>query len=411
MLYQEIYEIFYKIYKNVDLAKLLCILSETYNEKVLLKQQLKRYFNSRWYDRYKYNYHQKQGNKNIAFFSDFYYRIDHYTIFINFINNFSEFDYVIPIKLPKERINVLRGLKMMKWDICNLWLMRNINMQFKERIYWIRVLGLIRFYCVNMERYLTNKPYSYGLVYNDSNPYENILVQLMKQKGMHTATLQHGIFDKYGYWKGIEFRTSVADDWLAWNIYTKELAMECGIPEKKIKVLGIPRYITPITIEKKNKLGIFSVVLGGKELFNQNEDLINFANILAKEQGLKYFVRYHPTYKGDEYNKVINKQYYVQRNNLEESISQMCQQSDFTLVGSGTSMIIDLIYLNQPFFQYYKKWDGDTNKKRENYFRNYEELKEQAQKGAMVQSEEMFRYYCITKDVKNSYAIYFSSFQ
>lgn len=409
MNYREIYKILYKSCKDIDLSKLLCILTETYNEKISLQQQLEKYFNSRWYDRYKYNYNQKQGNKYIAFYSDFYYRIDHCTIFLNFIKEFPDFDYVIPIKLSKERKNILRGLKMIKVDIYILWLMRNIHMQFKERIYWVRVLGLIRFYYRNMERYLKVKPYSYGLVYNDSNPYENILIQIMKQKGMHTGTLQHGIFDKHGYWKGLEFRTSVADDWLAWNTYTKELAIECDIAEEKIKVLGIPRYIIPITIEKENKLGIFSVVLSEKALFDENKKLLNFANILAKEQELKYFVRYHPTCKCDEYNIFINKKYCIPRNCQGESIYRMCQQSDFSLIGSGTSMIIDLIYLNYPFFQYYEGWNGEKYRQRENYFRNYEELKEQMQKGTILQSEEVFHYYCTTKDVKGAYTRYFAS--
>ncbi len=320
-------------------------------------------------------------------------------------------DYVIPIKLSKERKNIMRGFKMLKWDICNLWKLKNINMQFKKKIYWVRVLGLTHLYCIKMKKILNTKSYSYGLVYNDSNPYENVLVQLMKQKGIYTATLQHGIFDKHGYWKGLEFRASVADDWLAWNPYTKELAMECGIPEEKIKVLGIPRYIIPITVDRKAEKRIFSIILGEKSLLDENRKLIEFANILAREQGLKYFVRYHPTCKDGEYNTFIDKQFYVSRNNQGETVSEMCEKSDFSLVGSGTSMIIDLIYLKQPFLQYYEQWDGKEYRGRRNYFRNYEELKEQTPKGVIMPQKEVFDYYCTTVDVKGAYAQYFNSLE
>ena len=89
----------------------------------------------------------------------------------------------------------------------------------------------------------------------------------------------------------------------------------------------------------------------------------------------------------------------------------MCEHSDFSLVGSGTSMIIDLIYLKQPFFQYYEEWDGIRYKGRENYFRNFDELKEQIKKEAIAENNEMFEYYCTTRKVKESYKDYFDSVQ
>ena len=71
-------------------------------------------------------------------------------------------------------------------------------------------------------------------------------------------------------------------------------------------------------------------------------------------------------------------------------------------------MIIDLIYLKQPFFQYYMQWNGKTYRKRNNYFKNYKELKQQMQNEDDLQNEEMFYYYCTTREVKESYDKYFS---
>ena len=391
------------IFKGLNIEKLLIVLEETYDNK-----QIKKYFNSRWYDRYEYRCNGVRGNKKIAFYSDFYYRRDHLLIFKNFMKQFPEFNYVFPIRHSKERLNLKRGFKLLKWDLCNLLAIRNMKMQLRKRIFFIRVIGLIQLYCSKMENYLGETTYLYGLVYNDSNPYENILVQYMKKRGIYTATLQHGIFDKHGFWKGLEFRTSVADDFLAWNVYTKELAMECSVPEERIKVLGIPRYIIPCIINRENKTGVFSVVLGAKQLFDENRKLIEFANDLAKELGKRYFIRYHPACKGNEYNMYVDKQFYIQKNCADESIYSMCVESDFSLVGSGTSMIIDLIYLKQPFFQYYMQWNGKTYRKRNNYFKNYKELKQQMQNEDDLQNEEMFYYYCTTREVKESYDKYFS---
>lgn len=403
-----IYDSLFYGYQNIDTRKFLLIFDETYVEKTSLKKQLKKYINSRWFDKYDYRHMQREGNNLIAFYSDFYFRKDHFTIFNHFIEQFPYFDYVIPERFSEQRFNFWRGITMLKWDVYNLWQLKNVNIKFKKKLHLIRILGLVLLYCKKMKVYLLGKTYSYGLVYSDTNPYENILVQFMKQNGLHTGTLQHGIFDKRGYWKGLEFRASVADDWLAWNPYTKKLAMECGILEDNIKVLGIPRYIRPVKIQKNEKKGIFSVILGGKVLDDENKKLIGIANMLAKDQSLKYFLRYHPICKGNEYETCVNRQFCIEGDSKEE-VPAMCEKSDFSLVGSGTSMIIDLIYLGQQFFQYYEEWNGKECNKRNNYFRNYDELAKRLQGKEFCQDEETFVYYCTTLDVKQSYDRYFKS--
>lgn len=398
-------------FQNLDISKMLIVLNETYNDKLTFHEQISKYFNSRWFERYTYQCMEAAKNIKIAFYSDFYYRKDHLTIFNNFIKEFPDFDYVIPLRLQKEKISLGRGLRLIKWDIDNLWKIRSLKMPLKKRLFFIRVLGLIRLYYLQMEKYLNKKNYIYGLVYNDSNPYENILVLHMKQRGIYTATMQHGLFNKHGFWKGLEYRTSVADDFLAWNTYTKELAMECGVSEDKIKVLGIPRYIIPVVIEKKNVRGIFSVVLGEKALFDENRKLIKFANTLSEKQNLKYFIRFHPSCKENEYRTFIENKFCITNDRRGETVGEMCERSDFSLVGSGTSMVIDLIYLKHLFFQFYEQWEGKLYRKRKNYFRNYDELCEQVKKKEAEQNSEMFNYYCTTIDVKHTYEEYFSSFR
>lgn len=403
------YKIHYIGFHGISIGKMLRILEETHkkDDEVSFMQHLKAYKNSRWYDRYDYRYVRRKENCLIAFYSDFYFRQDHDQIFQNFIREFPMFDYVVPVRRIKDRFNFIRGLRMTGWDLCNLWLMRNVRISFRKKLSLIRVLGLTALYYKRMSAYLHTKAYSYGLVYSDSNPYENILVQYMKRKGIYTGTLQHGLFDKRAYWRGLEYRTSVADDFLAWSEYIKDLAMECGMSEQKIKVLGIPRYIRTIKVNKEEKNHIFGVILGNREYDEENKRLIGFANRLAGDQGLKYRLRYHPNCKGDEYDRKVKEQFLVQAAKQKEEISEMCNACDFMLIGSGTSVIIDLIYLQQPFMQYSMHQDKRKSNKRNNYFHNYEELERLIQERDALYNKEMFRYYCGTRDVKKSYAEYF----
>lgn len=410
MFAEEIYDLPFKGFENIDLKKMLMGPSETFymRKKRTREEAIREYINSRLYDRFDYEYVRKDNNQFVAVYSDMYFRQDHFKNFCGFIKEFAYFDYVIPVKLEKERLNIKRCLWMLRYDIGNFFLMKKIAMPFEERIYLIRLLGMIRLYVERMSVYIDNKGYKYGLVYSDSCPYENILVQMMKRKDMRTATLQHGYFSAHNIFKGVEFRASVSDDFLAWNEYTKDLALECGIPEEKMKVLGIPRYINEPVMQQETNDAVFSVILGGRALDEENKKLVNYANLLAEKEGMKYFLRYHPACTGTEYSNLVNEKYFVGVEERSESIKEMCGKSRFSLVGSGTSVVIDLIYLNQPFFEYKEDWDGKEYQKRSNYFGDIERLAEQVESKCSIDNS-LFKYYCTTKKVKDNYGKYFES--
>lgn len=410
MFTDEIYKLPLRGFEGIDLRKLLMVSVETYKfrKDLPLKKEIKRYVKSRLFDRYEYKYTENNGNKYIAFYSDWFYRQDHLKNFSDFIKEFTYFDYVIPIRLEKDKLNIGRFFKMLYYDIQYFYMLKDTDTTAHQKIDLVRILGLVRLYGQKMNRYIKMKDYQYGLVYSDSCPYENLLIQMMRKDSLDTGTLQHGLFNIRNIYQGIEFRASVADDFLAWNEYTRDLALECDVPYQKIKVLGIPRYIYPKNLSKEKTNGVFSVILGGKVLKEENERLIHFANEVAFEKGLKYFLRYHPSCLGNEYNEIVNDNYYIGNEANTESIKEMCQKSDFSLVGSGTSVVIDLIYLDHPFFEYMLDWDGGEYQKRKNYFRNLQDLLIHIKKDMNIE-DSVFKYYCTTREVYDSYDAYFKS--
>lgn len=390
-----------KGFEDVDIEKLVKVYLEFYNKSRSIKEIKKFYFNSRFFTRFDYEYVQSEGNHAIAFYSDLYFRQDHFDNFTKFITHFPQFDYVIPKKRKTDTFSISRAAKMLLKDI-EIWSqVKKLNIEKKLQWWLLYRLGLIFRYYRLMEGLTKNRPYSYALVYNDSCPYENMLIQKFNTRGVHTATLQHGKFDLNGNWKGIEFRMSVADDFLAWNEWTKDLAHEAGL--NNVLVLGIPRYISYSPVVK-NEENIFCVVLGDKASDSENKELIGMANQLAEHSGLKFYFRYHPLNHNPQYEQMASEKYWMS-DERKETIPEMCENSKFCLVGSGTSMVVDFIFYKQDFYEY----NDNKQPHRKNTFRTSEELFELYDSGRARIDEDMFQYYCTTHEVWQNYKKYFDS--
>lgn len=194
--------------------------------------------------------------------------------------------------------------------------------------------------------------YQLIVVYFDANSCSSALVQIAKQKGCDTATLMHGIFnapkehpqniDETGF----SFTASTANHFLAWNQFSKDEAMKSGIAEHKIHIVGIPKFIGREVPPQGVPTNCFGVILGWIDNDVENKNLINIANIVAKKLGLKYYLRYHPSFLGNEYANIVTADY---QGNLKGSIEEYISQTDFSIVGNS-SMIIELLYLGHSAF-------------------------------------------------------------
>jgi len=389
-----------KGFEGLDLDKILMRFIDFPKKNITLKELAKYMWNTRFFNRFDYKYIKNEKNNMLGIYSDLYYREDHYNIFINFIKEFNFFDYIIPVK-NKDRFNLKRGIHMVISDF-NIWKsLRKLDLDIYHKLWLLMRMGLVKRYSDIIFEIISEKEYEYVLVYNDSCPYENIIIQKMNQKGVYTATLQHGKFDLNGNWKGIEYKASVAKDFLAWNEWTRDLAKEAGLTN--VKVLGIPRYIKRRNINRnKIKTSLFCVILGDKASHDENLILVEMAEQLAEKLNKKFYIRFHPANINNDYTLGLNEKFY-QSFEGQEDIFEMCEKSDFCITGSGTSMGIDLIYLGHKFYEYNKI----SQKYRNNTFFSFEELLRLVKEETIINLEG-FTYYCTTYDVKNSYLNYFN---
>ncbi len=373
-----------------------------YNELPLshktFKKRIKRYWNSRFYTRFVYRHEKKEGSQIIAFYSDMYYRTDHLNTFGKFVKEFDYVDAITPERLPKDRFDLRRGLHMVFCDLFSWRIVKDhVRKKENKRDAWID-FGLAMRYASIMLKMTDDPDYKLAVAYSDGCPFENLLIQLFKRNGIHTATLQHGKFDVDGPYKGIEYISSVADDFLAWNEWTKDLASKAGM--SNVRVLGIPRYIEKQETGTK-KTNSFCVVLGSLQSHSENLLLLEYADKLAEYTNKRYYLRLHPSNKNPLYMEGRNEQLFD--GEVSETVLQLCENTDFCITGSGTSMVVDFIYLKHPFFEYNLQEQPFRN----NTFSSFDRLKDLAEEYEVPFSEETFRYYCHTYEVKNNYDAYF----
>lgn len=258
--------------------------------------------------------------------------------------------------------------------------------------------------------------YNLALVFYDANLYNNFFVQFFKNKGCKTATLQHGIMvaarpnvkDNLDF-KGIEFTGSISDYFLAWNEFTKREAIKGGILNDKIKVLGVAKCIgqQPYkrTNRKKNCLGI---LLDGIYSNSNNEKLIRVINKYSLQTGTQYILKYHPAYKGNEFESLMNEN--GSTLSINSSLKDLIECSDGIIVANSTALF-ELAYLNVRFYRF--KSEPDIDKFRDlmiPMFSTEEELKNILENDYEYSQNIRIELCGTCNDVKFSYASFLNEF-
>lgn len=200
--------------------------------------------------------------------------------------------------------------------------------------------------------------YRYKLLvtFYDSMPEEAFLSQMFQLNNIETATLQHGAFTA---WRensiincGVELRTFNSDYFLCWNKFTVDEGKKCGIPEEKMKVVGILGYIGTCVPDWTNPHnGVFGVVIGHESFEEENLKLIECANLIAKEKDLKYYLKLHPNYDDHHFDNVVRKENYIGNVRKGISILEYANMVEFSIVGSST-VYVELIYINHDVIRY-----------------------------------------------------------
>ncbi len=379
------------------------------------KQSIKYFIKALFFEEFKYKYKCNNENKILFFYSNYYYRQDHFDTFMKFAKRIEIGDVLYPIK-KKRKLKFILGIRNFVSVLPWIADMRNRNLSFQEKITILAVLHEINEFKKIMSTFKLSK-YNLLVVYYDVNPIENMLVQHFKSLDKKTATLQHGTFtaEKLDVndveYMGIELKNSTSDYFLAWNQMTKDEGMMSGIDGSRIKVLGIPKYINTIVkteLSNKNQK-TFGVVLGTKSSDKQNIELVKIANEISTRLGYKYMLKYHPTFNLNEYKFYTNTNYL---GSFEKymSIQEYSDSVDFTLVGNS-SVYIELIFLKHRTYRLSSKDIIDKFDVIEtNRFSDSEELYDIINNSNDNVTEELFNYLCTTEDVYESYMNFFRSF-
>lgn len=226
-----------------------------------------------------------------------------------------------------------------------------------EKLSFIRILMDFKDIENCMRKILYKKQYNLCIFFYDAETYQNFLSQYLQHKGIKTATLQHGIMlaprlevTNNIDFAGIEFKSFVSNYFLVWNKFTQNEAIKTGIPENKIKILGIAKCINKQPIQTSLSQKRIGIILDGKFEEENNEPMIKIVNQFAKENGYTYILRYHPNFTGNEYDKFID---FTIGENCSQNISleKFLSQISFCIVANST-VLFELEYYKIPFLRY-----------------------------------------------------------
>lgn len=256
--------------------------------------------------------------------------------------------------------------------------------------------------------------YKLVVVFFDTDTCSNILVQLAKENGCKTATLMHGIYvapqikPTTPFEDGVNFRGFVSDYLLAWNEYDCDQAIKSGINKNKIVVVGSQKFIDIEAPKEHNTTNIFGVILGWDQ-DKANRRLIEIANDVAGRLGKTYYLKYHPIYKGDEYNSCVTKAC-MGNINEETSLQEYISKTDFSLVGNS-AMFSELLYLNHPTYHLHLNDEFDGYSDCEEFcFATVGELVELIEKKIDMQIDVSQEYITGPHDVRKRYENFFNMF-
>lgn len=316
-----------------------------------------------------------------------------------------------PLKDSFFNLSLIKDIKLV-----NKWYaqLKGTQLSIREKIETITYL----YKCHELEKNLdqiNNKELSLVVVNYDSFFLDNFSVQYFQKKGIKTATLQHGVMvtKRKGLennidFCGTEFKNSIADYFLVWNIFTKKQAIMSGIKEKKIVVTGPIKCINiNKIIEEKTERRVIGILLDGRFTEENNPNMIRIANQFCSQNNYKFILRYHPAYQGNEYNSIIDHSFYL--GNSSNDLYEFAKEVDYILISNSTAYI-ELLYMNSKVIHF--KCNPTTDKYRDlniPSFSNASELYEFI-KNKKYYNDIIKENLLSVIDVKSSYTKFFLKF-
>ncbi len=261
---------------------------------------------------------------------------------------------------------------------------QNFSISFAQRLWMVKYLMIIGEYIHQIDRLDSLSGISSLITYFDASMCDNIIAQLCRNQDIPTATLQHGHFlaKNDDGTKGIAFDGFVSDQMFVWGEYTKLEAIEAGIPEEVIKVVGCPKYIGLKRPEPKMVTDIrtIGVVLeggtGNSYLRDANYQMVQTVVQYAEATGCSLLIKPHPVSNNDYLKPLLANKANIHFTEKIMPVADFASSVDIA-VAMGSTVYAELLYLGVIVFRFLSTSAPDRYKRiAQGTFPNVETLTE-----------------------------------
>lgn len=293
----------------------------------------------------KRNYTYRNNDSKVLFvYPHDYYHASHYLYYKNVIDYFPEYDafyydgknngirlkYLIDfMRIPRLLIKAKYG-PLNTLYACTLAVFPTFFDGWKN---------------VNIEKY------ELVVLYNEMSPISSYIVQRCRNKGIKTATLQHGEMaginpNKPGFLgSGHMLKDSQVDYFLGWNSFTREEAIRSGMSKDKFFVMGMPGYLGKKKIEHNQNKTIGVILSAYHEL---NEKTVTIAREYAKKCGYKYYARIRQADDINNYKDLFDENYLD--DTAAETVLEFASKVEFLLC-APTSCFVELVSMGAEVYR------------------------------------------------------------
>ena len=166
------------------------------------------------------------------------------------------------------------------------------------------------------------------VVFDESQPFENLITQLYNQIDINTITLQHGLYIDKGY-PDINYSNLISKYFLSWGEVTKNLIHKYNTGIETV-ICGKPSLVfenNALLYDKK----YVSVIFDHNNYIEQNRKILNIISQFCFKNDLTLNVRFHPHNNYDDY-------YFDKKNNIINNYP--ISESEF-IIGHSSSLLYE----------------------------------------------------------------------
>ena len=191
-------------------------------------------------------------------------------------------------------------------------------------------------------------------VFCDVMPIDSLLVQIFKNKGIRTVSLQHGMYST-SFDRNV-FVCSHSDDYLVGNLFTINEAKSVGRGENMIPV-GLIGSIGNAKIQLSRKtfnVKSIGLLLDSSESHDLNLELASFVKEYCSKHKYNLYVKLHPTEEKfkNKYKDIFEGSYFKGIWDEDITLVDYSKKIDIAIVRYSTCLI-EMLGLGIPAFSFY----------------------------------------------------------